>query len=62
MKTTLPILAMSLMTASAMADKINFDDAKTGAPPPGWAATKTGSGSPKWTIEKDAARRANRTS
>ena len=53
MKTTLPLLAMSLITASAMADKINFDDAKTGAPPADWTATKTGSGSPKWTVEKD---------
>jgi len=53
MNTTLPILAMSLMTASALADKINFDDAKAGAPPAGWTATKTGSGSAKWTIEKD---------
>jgi len=53
MKTTLPLLAISLITASAMADKTNFDDAKTGAPPPGWTATQTGSGSAKWTVEKD---------
>ena len=32
---------------------INFDNLTIGAPPPGWTATKTGSGEAKWTIEKD---------
>ena len=32
---------------------VNFDNLKTGAPPPGWTATKTGSGQAKWTIEAD---------
>ena len=41
------------MAASTSAETINFDDAKPGAPPPGWTATKTGKGEPKWTVEKD---------
>jgi len=53
MKTTIGILATALLSASAFADKANFDDAKTGAPPPGWTGTETGGGSPKWTVEKD---------
>jgi hypothetical protein len=32
---------------------VNFDKLETGAPPPGWTATKTGSGIPKWTVEQD---------
>jgi hypothetical protein len=37
----------------AAAGLVNFDDLTSGAPPPGWTATKTGSGVAKWTIEKD---------
>jgi hypothetical protein len=36
------------------ADTVNFDTAKVGAPPPGWTATKTGSGESKWTVETEA--------
>src|SRR5213082_134132 len=43
----------SLIASAACADTINFDDATPGAPPPGWTATKTGKGEPKWTIERD---------
>jgi len=43
----------SLITSAARAGTVNFDDAKTGAPPPGWTATQTGKGAAKWTIEKD---------
>src|SRR5207247_3779 len=43
----------SLITSRARAGTVNFDDAKTGAPPPGWTATQTGKGAAKWTIEKD---------
>ena len=43
----------SLITSAARAGTVNFDDAKTGAPPPGWNATQTGRGAAKWTIEKD---------
>jgi len=39
--------------AAAPALTVNFDDAKPGAPPPGWTATKTGPGEPRWTVERD---------
>src|SRR5499425_2274036 len=39
--------------AMAQTQTINFDNFKPGDPPPGWTATKTGSGHAKWTIEKD---------
>jgi len=48
------ITSTSLLTGVALAETIHFDDATTGAPPPGWTATKTGQGEAKWTIEKDA--------
>src|SRR5438445_1261976 len=47
------ILSAGLLSGTALAETINFDDLKPGAPPPGWTATKTGSGQAKWTIEKD---------
>src|SRR5229473_4690057 len=47
------ILAITLLASVALADTVNFDNFKTGAPPPGWTATKTGSGTAKWTIEQD---------
>src|SRR6266852_4064671 len=47
------ILAITLLAGVALADTVNFDNLKTGAPPPGWTATKTGSGTAKWTIEQD---------
>ncbi len=54
MKTLNTFIAMtSLITTSALAETINFDDAKPGEAPPGWTATKTGKGEAKWTIEKD---------
>ena len=53
MKTTINILATVLLSVPAFADKVNFDDAKTGAPPTGWTSTETGGGNPKWTVEKD---------
>jgi len=37
----------------ALADAVNFDNLKTGAPPPGWTAGQTGTGEAKWAIEKD---------
>lgn len=46
-------IAATMMVSIALAQAVNFDDLNTGAPPPGWTATKTGSGAPKWTIEKD---------
>ena len=54
MKTTYALIAgASLLANVALAETINFDDAKPGAAPSGWTATQTGSGNAKWTIEKD---------
>ncbi|MBI5385364.1 MAG: hypothetical protein HZA90_11850 [Verrucomicrobia bacterium] len=38
---------------SATAETLNFDTADAGQPPPGWTATRTGKGEPKWVIERD---------
>ncbi|HWW02513.1 MAG TPA: family 16 glycoside hydrolase [Candidatus Acidoferrum sp.] len=46
-------LMTTLTTSIALADTVNFDDLKTGAPPPGWTATKTGKGDPKWEVVAD---------
>src|SRR5438309_2486751 len=53
MKTFLTITTMTMLTAFASAETINFDDMKTGAPTTGGTATQTGSGTAKWAIEKD---------
>jgi hypothetical protein len=42
------------MSGAAMAETVNFDNDKTGAPPAGWSPGVTGRGSPKWAIEADA--------
>jgi hypothetical protein len=47
------VLAITLLAGVALADTVNFDNFKTGVPPPGWTATKTGSGTEKWTVEQD---------
>src|SRR3989441_6850787 len=47
------MICAGLLSGTALGETINFDDAKTGAPPPGWTATQTGSGSAKWSVEKD---------
>jgi hypothetical protein len=44
---------MSGATSISAAEIIDFDSASVGSPPSGWTAGKTGSGSPRWTIEKD---------
>ena len=46
-------LAASTLASVAAAQTVNFDNLPTGAPPPGWTATKTGAGTAKWTIERD---------
>jgi hypothetical protein len=46
-------VSMQMTSAIAFADTVNFDAFKIGEPPPGWTATKTGTGQAKWTIEKD---------
>src|SRR5437764_2792566 len=54
MKTLLFAAVASIaITAVASAETVNFDNLKIGAAPPGWTATQTGSGSAKWTVEKD---------
>src|SRR5437762_10805190 len=47
------IICSAFLSGSALAETITFDDVKTGGPPPGWTATQTGSGSAKWSVEKD---------
>jgi hypothetical protein len=54
MKTITGIALMSgLISSMAWAETVNFDDLKTGAPPPGWTATLTGTGEAKWTVVAD---------
>ena len=47
------LMSTLLTTAAVAADTVNFDAAETVQPPAGWTATKTGSGSARWTVEKD---------
>ena len=54
MQTVKTVLIVSALIAGpALADTLNFDDAKMGAAPPGWTATRTGKGDAKWSVEKD---------
>src|SRR5258708_1638200 len=53
---TLAVLTLSTLTLAGVSlaqTVVNFDNLTPGAPPPGWTATKTGTGSPKWTVERD---------
>ena len=54
MKGILIMAAAILATGAAFAATINFDDAKAGAPPPGWKSAVTGNGSAKWSVEQDS--------
>src|SRR6058998_3715804 len=47
------IIVTSITTALAAAETVNFDDMKVGTVPPSWTATQTGSGTAKWTVDKD---------
>jgi len=48
------LLSTGFLASGALAETvINFDDAPAGQPPPGWTAGKTGTGTPKWTVEND---------
>jgi hypothetical protein len=42
-----------LLAGVALADTVNFDSFKTGAPPPGWTAGQTGQGDAKWAVVQD---------
>src|ERR1035437_3043711 len=54
MKTSTTLVSMaSLMAVSALADPVNFDDLKAGAPAPGWTAAQTGTGDAKWEVVAD---------
>jgi hypothetical protein len=44
---------LGVSEGTAMAETVNFDQDKAGAPPAGWKSGVTGRGSPKWTVEKD---------
>src|SRR5437867_12850045 len=48
------MIVTTMATALAAAETVNFYDMKAGVPPSGWTATQTGSGSAKWSVEKDA--------
>jgi hypothetical protein len=50
---SLTIMGMTMATALAIAETVNFDDMTAGAAPAGWTRTQTGSGSAKWSVEKD---------
>ncbi len=54
MKSLAIVMLGAAMAAGATPPQTeNFDGLRTGAPPPGWTATKTGSGEARWTVEKD---------
>src|SRR5881392_2419393 len=46
-------LASAAIAALSSAETVNFDNFKPGAAPADWTATQTGSGSAKWSVEKD---------
>ncbi|HEV2045601.1 MAG TPA: family 16 glycoside hydrolase [Chthoniobacterales bacterium] len=48
------MICAGFASGTALAETINFDDAKAGAPPPGWKSAVTGSGSAKWNVEQDS--------
>jgi hypothetical protein len=47
------VLASLALAGMALAETINFDKDTAGKPPAGWTATKTGSGTPEWTVVQD---------
>jgi len=49
----LTMVVMTMATALATAETVNFDHMEVGTVPPGWTAAQTGSGTAKWTVEKD---------
>jgi len=46
------LIPFLVVSATALADTVNFDDAKSGALPAHWLGTQTGSGAAKWAVEK----------
>jgi 3-keto-disaccharide hydrolase len=47
------MLTIALAGLVALATAVNFDNLPVGTAPAGWSATKTGTGNPNWTVEKD---------
>src|SRR2546428_5989411 len=48
------MICAGFVSGTALAETINFDDAKAGTLPPGWKSAVTGSGSAKWSVEQDS--------
>src|SRR5712664_4071608 len=46
------MICAGFLSRTALAETVNFDDAKAGASPPGWKSA--GSGSAKWSVEQDS--------
>jgi len=46
-------LTATAVAAVSSADTVNFDNLTAGTAPPGWTAMPTGSGSAKWSVEKE---------
>src|SRR5215204_2418150 len=56
MKTIVTVTIMipiAIAGLAAVATVVNFDSLPVGTAPTGWSATQTGTGNPKWTVEKD---------
>src|SRR5216117_3752419 len=53
MKTLATVILAAGLSQVTLAGTINFDDAPIGQSPAGWTATKTGRGTPKWTVEQE---------
>jgi 3-keto-disaccharide hydrolase len=50
---TAAALVVTALAGGAFVEAIDFDTFKPGLSPPGWSATRTGTGEPKWTVERD---------
>ena len=46
-------MTAGVLTGGVLGEMANFDELKPGEAPTGWTATQTGSGSAKWSVEKD---------
>jgi len=53
MRVFVAFVVVTTIWSGAVAQTVNFDTLKAGAPPLGWIAAKTGWGEAKWTIERD---------
>src|SRR5437773_6246152 len=47
------MIVTTMATGLGDAETVNCDGMKAGVPPPAWTATQTGSGTAKWTVDKD---------